>query len=360
MSSNTSMDFSNVAALLADTVKSPHVGALWGFELTNEVVPNTISPGIWGKDAATIKGMVTSAFTGAGLPVPNLAGPDQGGCTALGDVAATTPAGTLSALTYHQYPQCVDPVTPDGFALDPLCLAQVDAQASQCVQAASVAAPGPGGKQPAVWAGETADHSGGGIANLTDTFRSSFYYAWQLGALPVNGVTLGARQCLSGGDYELLQRADFGSGLFAPNPDYFILWLYKALIGGGAAAYPVQQSVNASASGVRVFAFSASQGSGATTALLAINLQDGSMGGPAPGPISLNLEGNGIAGRARTEFHLTGDPTIPHGRVYCNGVPLTIDPATHAPPPWQSLGKAQPGGSPLVIAPTSIVFATLQ
>jgi hypothetical protein len=44
----------------------------------------------------------------------------------------------------------------------------------------------------AVWAGETADHSGGGVANLTDTFRSSFYYAWQLGALPQYGVELAA------------------------------------------------------------------------------------------------------------------------------------------------------------------------
>ena len=70
------------------------------------------------------------------------------------------------------------------------------------------------------WAGETADHSGGGIPGLTDTFRSCLYYAWQLGALPAAGVPLAARQCLSGGDYELLQRVGF-----APNPDFWVAWL---------------------------------------------------------------------------------------------------------------------------------------
>ena len=52
----------------------------------------------------------------------------------------------------------------------------------------------------AAWSGEGADHSGGGVAGLTDTFRSSFYYATQLGALPLAGVELMARQGLSGGD----------------------------------------------------------------------------------------------------------------------------------------------------------------
>jgi hypothetical protein len=34
------------------------------------------------------------------------------------------------------------------------------------------------------------------------TFQSSFYYAWLQGALPLNGVSLAARQCLIGGNCE--------------------------------------------------------------------------------------------------------------------------------------------------------------
>jgi len=34
------------------------------------------------------------------------------------------------------------------------------------------------------------------------TFQSSFYYAWLQGALPLNGGSLAARQCLIGGNCE--------------------------------------------------------------------------------------------------------------------------------------------------------------
>ena len=92
---------------------------------------------------------------------------------------------------------------------------------------------------PSIYHFYSADHNGGGVANLTDTFISSFYYAWQLGALPLYGVELAARQTLSGGDYELLQR-----GTFEPNPDYFVAWLFRALIGGNASAFVVTQNIS--------------------------------------------------------------------------------------------------------------------
>jgi hypothetical protein len=218
---------------------SPHASALWGFEISNEVVPNTITPAAWSRDAATLSAAAAPLFAAQGLPPPPFAGPAQGGCSALGGVASTIAKGVLGALTYHQYPECV--AADPAFTLLPSCLAQLDSQASGCVTAA---APAPGPPYPAVWAGETADHSGGGIPGLTDTFRSTFYYAWQLGALPGHGVELAARQCLSGGDYELLQVCGGGGrvgeshvmvssavfaalqrGTFNPNPDYWIAWL---------------------------------------------------------------------------------------------------------------------------------------
>jgi hypothetical protein len=242
---------------------SPHASALWGFEISNEVVPNTITPAAWSADAERLSAAAAPLFAAAGLPPPPFAGPAQGGCSALGGVASTIAKGVLGALTYHQYPECL--AADPSFTLTPSCLGNLDAQATGCVAAAE---PAPGPPFPAVWAGETADHSGGGIPGLTDTFRSSFYYAWQLGALPLSGVELGARQCLSGGDYELLQVSEgrlcflLGSstsgrrlvclatvhpcnwlhqqrrpsgltpsliplqrGSFDPNPDYWIAWL---------------------------------------------------------------------------------------------------------------------------------------
>jgi len=59
--------------------------------------------------------------------------------------------------------------------------------------------------QAEVWDGEGADHTatGGDFGHdFLPTFQSSFYYAWLQGALPLNGVSLAARQCLIGGNCE--------------------------------------------------------------------------------------------------------------------------------------------------------------
>jgi heparanase 1 len=346
-SANSSMDFSNIVALLSATANSPYVSALWGFEFTNEVVPKTIDPQTWVKDIVKVKSKAYSIFKAKGLPLPLFAGPDQGLCSPIAQVAQYLPRGTLESYTYHQYTECVAPLPgPDGFVFEPSCLSGVDGMASECVGAATNSKGGP--PYPGVWCGESADHYGSGIANLTDTFRSSFYYAWQLGAQPANGVELTARQCLSGGDYELLQKESF-----VPNPDYYIVWLFHKLIGGGSDAYVVNHTIPWMSSGVRVFAFSASSQTNADITLLVINLQDGTAGGP----ITIQLVGE-LSGVGRTEYHLTGDVTAEHGPIFVNGNILAVSRSTNRPPPWQTLGKYQTG--PLVIAPSSIVFATVK
>ena len=56
MSSTSLMDLSNIKALLQATVTSPYAATgLWGFEFSNEVVPNTISPAAWAADMTAIK-----------------------------------------------------------------------------------------------------------------------------------------------------------------------------------------------------------------------------------------------------------------------------------------------------------------
>jgi hypothetical protein len=227
----------------------------------------------------------------------------------------------------------------------PECLLAIDSHASKVV-AITAAAPAPA---PAAWMGEGADHSGGGVPGLTDTFRSSFYTAWLYGASAAAGVQLTARQCLSGGDYELLQRDEGG---FAPNPDYWTVWLFKALIGGagGATAYNVTHSAPPEQTGVRVFAFTAAGRTGAV-ALLALNLQSGTA-------VEVSLQGLGVGG-ARTEYHLSGNASEVHGQVACNGKPLLMDAVTHAPPGVQGLGVAAAAGSPLLLQAGDIAFAVI-
>ena len=290
----------------------------------------------------TLKAAAAASFSAVGLAPPPFVGPDQGCCAAQEGVVAAAPAGLLSAVTYHEYPECQSN-SAAGFVLAPSCLLRIDRDAaSMAAIVAAAAAP-----QPSAWMGEGADHSGGGVAGLTDTFRSSFYTAWLYGASAAGGVELTARQCLSGGDYELLQR-----GSFEPNPDYWVVYLFRSLVGGGADVFNVTASA-APSSGVRVFAFTAASATRATRALLAVNLQ-------VDTPVAVALEG-AAAGAQRTEFHLSSaDIDAPHGAVACNGRVLAMDGATHAPPDWRTLGVPAAAGSPLSLAPATIAFVLLE
>lgn len=96
------MDFSNVRALMEATAASPHAAAVAYWELSNEVVPNTINAAQWVADARVLKNMSASVFGARGLPVPPIVGPDQGG-EAIGEVvAALGGRKDIAAIVYHQ------------------------------------------------------------------------------------------------------------------------------------------------------------------------------------------------------------------------------------------------------------------
>ena len=139
------------------------------------------------------------------------------------------------------------------------------------------------------------------------------------------------------------------------NPDYFIISLFKYIIGGDVASYNVVASVPTNITGVRLFAFSSNPNiSNGKLAVLAMNLQNS----PTSVPITVNLMGpSPILNDSRTEYHLTGNVTIAHGTVSCNGTPLILDPVTDMPPPWSTLGVSASG--PMILQPSSIVFATI-
>ena len=338
------MDFSNVRALLQATAASAHRRALLGLELTNEVFGNTITPRAWGADMDTLSQLVVEVL---GAPVL-LAGPDDASPTHLAQALNSTARGTLTALTYHHYPGCAANTTP-YFALDPRCLQVIDEWGAQFSSAAGA----PAGV--ATWAGETAAHGGGGVPGLTDSFTSTLYYAWQLGALPLSGVELSARQALVGGDYALLRQGG-GGGSLSPNPDFWLLWLFKALVGGGAQAYAVNTSAPVAVTGVRAFAFGGGK-AGAGRAVLALSLNT------IGARLGLALEEGGEGGAAplagpRLEFHLQGQLGVGGGGVTCNGVPLAVG-AGGALPDWRALGVRTEGGTPLMLEPGSVVLALL-
>lgn len=303
--------------------------------LSNEVVPNTIHAEQFVADVIRLQNMSDAIFREKGLSLPAFVGPDQGGA-AVGDVvnALKNASGVLAAVTYHQYPQCTAPAST--FAMSPSCLMQLPQAASSYASVTATV------KGLAAWSGEGADHSGGGVPGLTDTFRSSFYYATQIGALPLNGVELMARQCLSGGDYELLQR--FPNASFAPNPDFYILLLAKTLFRAGARAFNVSSSAPALLSGLQVYAFDGSAVSGGDTTLLLINAHVANTYFVRP----LNVLGK------RTEWHVSGDLRSPHGPVAVNGKAMLPGEVPNLP----AIGVPQCCGNAIVVQPATIVFVS--
>lgn len=347
-SKSTSMDLSNIEALVAATAASPHARkGFYGFEFTNEIFGyGPISSAAWGADAAAVRRLLEHAFPRG--ETPPLMGADSTKVGAL----ASVPPGTLHALTYHEYPECRFgiPNTSTWAVLPPACLAGVDRTAERYAVEAAAAAPQPGNASVRVWSGEAADYGGGGLA-ITESFVGSFWYAWRLGALPALGVELAIKQTLVGGEYEMLQH---GAG-FAPNPDYWVAWLFKSLVGGGADALNVTTSVATNVSGVRVFAFMRSSGGTVAALLLNLNRVNGS---------AVHISGAGDrTALPRTEYHVTAsaadwNPEVPHTKLSCNGIRLVPGPGTHLPPTLQSLGKPAVAGSAVSLAPASIVFVT--
>ena len=339
-SANTPMNFSNAQALMEATANSIHAGAVSYWELSNEVVPNTISAKQWVNDALYLRNLSMEIFSSKGLKPPSLVGPDQGG-SAVADVvtALTGQIDALSAITYHQYPQCIAPQNNEPFTLLSSCLNELSSAALGYSTTTSTI------QNLAAWSGEGADHSGGGIPGLTDTFRSSFYYATQIGSLPFNGVELMARQCLSGGDYELLQR--FSNASFAPNPDFYILWLTRNIFKQGARTFNVTSSAPPIASGLQIFAFESSSTFDGTTALLIINSHTQNTY-----YLSQLTSSETNVTQTTTEFHLTGDVTAVHGPVSINGHIMTGD-----LPSVASLGVT--GGSIIIVQPASLVFVII-
>ena len=113
--------------------------------------------------------LIRHSFEGAGLEPPPLIGPDHYSLQGYAEVLSALEKDTLSAVTYHDYPQCTPAQEESGMVLQPSCLAKLDATAAQATRiVASYGAE--------VWDGEGADHTatGGDFGHdFLPTFQSS-------------------------------------------------------------------------------------------------------------------------------------------------------------------------------------------
>jgi hypothetical protein len=302
-----------------------------------------VNPGVYAQDTNRLRALVTKiwrAHKGDSTVLPIVVGPASNLAQLVPYVLSLEPA-TIEAYTYHQYPQCMPGKI---FALEPSCLIQLD---SVALEARSlVEGLNPGQEFPLfAWAGEGADHTAYGMDKQLwlAEFRSSFYYAWQLAALPLAGVPTAARQTLTGGNYGLLNHTNM-----FPNPDYWIALMYRNLYGPILDYTPtfryVDQSVSELESGVRVFCV---QNEKVTTiAYVIVNL--------GPEEYDVDLMGPGQTWN-RTEWHFMGkNNEIDTHFVTLNGHLLAMK--NNIVPNLASLGIPGNAKSPVNVGGYSITF----
>jgi len=337
---NSTMDFTNLVQFLNYTaweIPTNELSNLFGFEFANERITDHILPWRWAKDVQTLKGLLQDLFAAAGKSAPPILGPDNNRYPPFEKLHAYLPRGVLSKITYHQYPNCA-PNLPSGTVLDIQCLWQLDTVAEEIVDIF-------GDYGVEIWSGEGAAMSASHEAQnglYENTFASSFYYAWQQGALPLKGVSLTARQTLVGANYGLLN-----SSTFDPQPDYYIAWMFRSLfnkLGGSVYSIHVKASSSTGETGLRVFAFGGAIKD--VIIVIAVNMHLDQ---------SYTLVVDGVVPDVAWVVESADEQAGVFSRtITINGVPIIFKGAL---PNIQSLGKALRGAN--INAPaTSIVFAS--
>lgn len=168
-----------------------------------------------------------------------------------------------------------------------------------------------------IWLTEAGHALYGGQPGVSDTWLSTPWWLDQLGLLAVSGASGVFRQSLVGGDYGLLDPADF-----SPRPDYFASLLWKTRMGPLVHAPPVVTGRDR-----RLRAYHHSRPDGTRTVLL-INLhrRRSALVDLGPGPFQVRLL-EAVGGFASRRAALNGMELTRH-----SGLQLAL----HTPPLEQS------------------------
>ena len=239
--------------------------------------------------------------------------------------------------------------------------------------AAAANASGPLRASWRLWCGECGPHNDNGLANKTDRFLSSFWYADALGGLARLGLAEFGRQALVGGNYELLSRTAGppGPGLFEPNPDFYVLLVWKRVM--GTRVMNVSLAPAAAAATLHAYAHCGDDGDdgngGGGMGLINISPTEAASvrlalpgGGarPAGTPGAPGAPGVGETAGTRGEWHFAavapGAGGLRSHSVALNGRVLAMP----APDRLPSLAPVRAdAGAPVAVAPDSVVFVSL-
>eukprot|EP01084_Bolivina_argentea_P004808 9110_1 len=225
--SSTSMNFTNIEQLFEYTsTQQTGFDNIYGFEFGNEQNGH-IDPDIYAKDFITAYNLLHK-YKWKQMPI--FIGFDSEQSTEaqtwshdiysnLSHMTNNNLSSIMQSFTYHNYPGCQYSNSGET-VYEMSCLEKIPNLAKNFYDMSTKTY----GIQ--TWMGEGSDHSGGGIANQTDRWIGSFYYMYQLCEVAKNGLSGTVRADLVGGNYELIDRYNF-----QPNPDYWILYLFKDYIG---------------------------------------------------------------------------------------------------------------------------------
>ena len=262
-----SWDPSNAQLLLEYAVKH-NLYTLVGYELGNEVDTKGIlarfESDVFAHDLKRMRDILEETYSSSSLPTPLLLGID----TAHYNTSYTNalfdemPVGTLDGFTYHIYSLgCAGTVPEEEVTnniLNPTFLDEYRYLAAQVQLDLKAAAP----QGTQIWLGEGGGACRSGMAGITDSYISAFWYLDQLGQAALHGHQTMCRQTFVGGRYALLQDPIDGP----LNPDYYNALLWRKLMG------PQVLSVATSNTYLRAYAHCTNMPQERTITLLLLNL----------------------------------------------------------------------------------------
>lgn len=222
-------DSRNARRFLEYTYTNKDGGTLFGFELGNELRhKNKISNITRVVNAYKELGSMVNEIWGEN-PKPKLLGPAS---TGVGETSylLSQIGPHIQIASYHKYhgggknPDLPSYAQHPSFYPHPMKLSGPGEAVKKYVMP-----DGNSSKKAQLWIGEGAMAYDSGLHGLTDTFHGSLWYANILGALTKTKPlphSVYCRQSLLGGYYELISH-----NTLMPNPDYWVAYLWKKLVG---------------------------------------------------------------------------------------------------------------------------------